>query len=173
MPVSRSESPSRHETEGGSHPPSPKDLSLYFFFVSPLDSKTGGIDKRWTPELIRARGFTPISNYFLESYSALDPALSAREAMFIVHLLSFKWDEGSPFPSFGRLADLMGISVSAARAYARSIERKGYLKRQERRATTSLFLLDPLFKALELRLKTPKAADPADPTSARDGDSSA
>lgn len=133
----------------------------HFFKVNPTpDTKIAGITKRWTPELIRARGFTPISNYFLESYSTLRPAITMREAMFIVHLMSFKWDEKNPFPSFTKLSSQMGISLSAARAYGRSLEKKGYINRERREGATTVFDLQPLFDRLEARLATATYIEP-------------
>lgn len=71
--------------------------------------------------------------------------------MFIIHLLSFKWDEKSPFPSFTKLSSLMGVSPSATRLYARKLETKGYLERQSRDGKTSTFDLNLLFVRLEAR----------------------
>ncbi len=72
--------------------------------------------------------------------------------MFIVHLVSFKWDEKSPFPSFKKLGAQMGISPSAARTYARSLQQKGYLVRESRDGKTTQFHLGSLFEYLEKRL---------------------
>jgi hypothetical protein len=43
----------------------------------------------------------------------------------------------------------MGISPTATRAHARSLEKKGYLVRQMRVGTTNKFDLTPLFNSLE------------------------
>jgi hypothetical protein len=112
--------------------------------------KNRKIDQRWT-KLLAAR-FTPVSDVFLENYSKLKPAIKPVEAMFIIHLLSFKWDRNDPFPSFGKVAGYMGISAAAVRAYARSLENKGYLKRRAVLGRTSRFDLKPLFAALEAHL---------------------
>lgn len=108
------------------------------------------IEQRWTKAL--AARFTPVSDVFLENYSKLVPPIKPIEAMFIVHLLSFKWDRGHPFPSFGKVAGYMGISTAAARGYARALETKGYLKRLAVVGSTTRFDLNPLFLALEKRL---------------------
>lgn len=104
--------------------------------------------QRWTPALATG-GFTPIVNSFLENYSKLDPPITASEILLIVHLIRFKWDDAAPHPSFGRLAQLMGATDSAVRNHARSLERKGYLRRKRRFNQSSLFDLNPLFEALE------------------------
>jgi len=43
----------------------------------------------------------------------------------------------------------MGLTTTSARNHARSLGKKGYLKRQKRIGTTNLFDLTPLFDALE------------------------
>ena len=60
-----------------------------------------------------------------------------------------KWDNAPPFPGFTSLAKRMGISTTAARGHARSLEGKGYLIRQMRVGTTNKFDLTKLFTALE------------------------
>src|SRR4051812_39597885 len=86
------------------------------------------IAKRWTPRLV-ANGWTPISDYFIENYHRLKPAISTCEFVFIVHLMRHKWDERHPRPAFGTLAKRMGISSTAVRNHARSLEKKHYLRR--------------------------------------------
>ena len=131
------------------------------------------IEQRWTKAL--AARFTPVSDVFLENYSKLAPPIKPIEAMFIVHLLSFKWDRGHPFPSFGKVAGYMGISTAAVRGYARALESKGYLKRLAVVGSTTRFDLNPLFLALEKRLlKTfqEKARSIQDDGTAQSNDSS-
>jgi len=72
--------------------------------------------------------------------------------MLVVHLVRHKWDAAPPFPGFTTLARRMGISPTAARGHARSLEKKGYLLRQMRVGTTNKFDLTRLFVALEKRL---------------------
>ena len=61
------------------------------------------LGKRWTPKLAEAK-FTPIPKAFLDYYGDLYPKITSAEAIFIVHLLSFKWDERLPFPGFKTIA---------------------------------------------------------------------
>lgn len=110
--------------------------------------KSREVSSRWTESLTNT-GWTPVSDFFLDAYAKLDPAITNAEAMLVIHLLRHKWDEDPPFPGFSTLARRMGISQTAARAHARSLEKKGYLKRQMRVGTTNKFDLQPLFTALE------------------------
>lgn len=93
-------------------------------------------------------GYTPVADNFLEHYSSL--GITTSEAMFIVHLISYKWDKKHPYPSFGALAKRMGVTDTAVRNYARSLEKKELLRRLMREGETNLFDLSPLFVKLEL-----------------------
>ena len=106
------------------------------------------VQDRWTEGLVY-RGFTSISNVFLESYSLMDPKITHGEAMFIVHLMQHKWDENAPFPAIGTIAKRMEISVTATRALARSLERKDYLYREGQPGRSNRYHLNKLFHALE------------------------
>jgi DNA-binding GntR family transcriptional regulator len=106
------------------------------------------VSARWT-EALTSQGWTPVADFFLDSYAKLDPPLTNAEAMLIIHLIRHKWDAAPPFPGFATLAKRMGISPTAARAHARSLENKGYLVRQMRVGTTNKFDLSKLFTALE------------------------
>ena len=95
-----------------------------------------------------ARGFLVVPHRFLEHYSLLDPPLSTGEALFVLHLMSFKWDRELPFPSYKSLAQRMGVSEKAVRRYAQSLDQKGYLQRQYRKRASNRFDLTGLFDAL-------------------------
>jgi len=114
-----------------------------------VDPTLRTIGNRWTPRLA-ADGWTPISNLFLKNY----PRLGIRpvEALFIVHLMSFKWNNKAPFPRYTLLAENMGVTPTAVRSYARSLERKGLLVRRARIGSSSRFLLQPLFDKLHTLL---------------------
>lgn len=112
--------------------------------------KNRDVSARWTPTLT-AGGWTPVSDFFLDFYARLDPPLTNAEAILVIHLMRHKWDDAPPFPGFTTLSRRMGISATAARAHARSLERKGYLIRTMRVGTTNKFELGKLFRALEQR----------------------
>jgi hypothetical protein len=92
---------------------------------------------------------------FLRSYAALNPPLSSGEALFVLQLMTFKWDNAAPFPSYGRIAKTMGVTDKMARRYAQSLQKKGYLTRQYQKRAPNKFDLSRLFDALaELRQET-------------------
>ncbi len=106
------------------------------------------VSDRWTP-LLAGLGWTPIVDFFLDNYHRLPRPLKYAEAMFVIHLMQYKWDAGAPFPSLSTIARKMGISAQAARSYARSLERKEYLFREMQIGETNRFHLKKLFDALE------------------------
>lgn len=106
------------------------------------------VGKRWTAELVKD-GWTPVSDDFLELYADLPNPITTAEAMLLIHLIHFKWDEKAPFPGFKTIAKRMGLTDTQVRNHARSLDRKGYLQRIKRVGTTNRFHLEPLFKALE------------------------
>ena len=107
---------------------------------------------RWTETLVE-HSFIPVSRTFLRSYGMLRPQISPAEALFVIHLIDYKRDSNPPYPSYKTLAKYMGISDKMVREYAKRLEEKGYLRRMVRIAKPNLFDLNPLFAALEQRMK--------------------
>ena len=79
----------------------------------------------------------------------LAPPLTTPEAMLVIHLMRHKWDEAPPRPAIKTLAKRIGISHVAVRNHARSLERKGCLRRIMRIGLANEFDLTPLFRKLE------------------------
>lgn len=118
------------------------------------------VENRWTHALVED-GFTAVSNYFLENYARLQPKLTPVEAMLVVHLMKYKWDQNMPFPRFSVLAEQMGMHESGVRTCARKLEAKGCLKRNQRGGQPNQFDLTPLFSKLEALKESEKAAKKA------------
>jgi Helix-turn-helix domain len=111
---------------------------------------------RWGKQNTRLfrEGWLSVPNKFLRCYTALKPPLSSGEALFVLQLMTFKWDDAAPFPSYGRIAKTMGVTDKMARRYAQSLQKKGYLVRQFRKRAPNKFDLTRLFDALaEVRLE--------------------
>lgn len=104
------------------------------------------VARRLSKELAKD-GFTTVPSLFLEYYNTLN--VSSSEAILVVHLLSHKWTEKNPFPTFDRLAKRMGMSPTAVRNHARSLEKKGLVKRIHRVGRSNEYDLAPLFRVLE------------------------
>ena len=105
--------------------------------------------ERWGHRKLFDRGFVVTPTFFLQYYARLKPHhLSAGEALFVIHMMEFKWDASEPFPGYKTLAERMGVSDKMVRRHAQSLEAKGYLRRHMRIGQTNRFDLMPLFDAL-------------------------
>lgn len=118
------------------------------------NSVTRDILSRWggRPALLR-EGFVAVPTTFLKYYSKLVPQLTPTEALFILELVVYKWDQRAPFPSYKSLADRMGVSETYARKLARGLQAKGYLTREARTGTTNRFDLGPFFERLAVQVE--------------------
>ncbi|WP_414676461.1 helix-turn-helix domain-containing protein [Longimicrobium sp.] len=93
---------------------------------------------------------------FLKYFGTLSPSLTPTEAIFVLEIMVYKWDERAPFPGYKTIAQRMGVSEVYARKLARTLQAKGYLKRQLRVGQTNVFDLQPLFERLAARAITEK-----------------
>jgi len=107
---------------------------------------------RWTPEIVR-KGWAPIAHSFLDLYTKLPQPLTTTEAMVVIMLMRFKWDDRHPFPSLKRLGRMMDLGSTSIRNHIRSLESKGYLTRIYRSGFSNAFDLRPLFEALEITIQ--------------------
>ena len=104
---------------------------------------------RWKHEGLFRQGYLAVPTTFLRLYAELKPySLTSGEALFVLHLMAFKWGEDAPYPSYKTLAKRMGVSTKMVRRYAQSLETKGYLGRRVRRGGTNRFDLNRLFDRL-------------------------
>ena len=88
--------------------------------MSPTIAESGKqVERRWTPTLINAGGFAPISIFFLENYARLPNPLTHTEALLVIHLMRHKFDRDAPYPGFTTLEKRMGVNPTAVRGYAR------------------------------------------------------
>jgi Helix-turn-helix domain len=106
-----------------------------------------------------SEGWLSVPTKFLRYYAALNPPLSAGEALFVLQLMTFKWDGAAPFPSYGRIAKTMGVTDKMVRRYAQSLQKKGYLTRQYQKHAPNKFDLTQLFDAFAEVHKGRRAAE--------------
>lgn len=102
--------------------------------------------------------FTMVSNLFLSEYAGL--GLSPREAMLVVHLMTFKWDDTMPFPSRETLAALSGCGLRAVDRAMKKLEPR-FLRRVQVPGRSTHYDLGPLFaelKAISVRRAEEKRA---------------
>lgn len=125
--------------------------------------KNHAIRERWGGHHALADQFTPISLFFLQHAHKLEvPAkkgktkrLSSSEVMFIIHMMSFKWDRREPYPSLKTIAARMNLQTRQVRNIVASLEKGGYIQRVPQRDTgrPNLYNMDGLFAAL-LKIKS-------------------
>jgi hypothetical protein len=122
----------------------PKVLELY------PDKHARDMISRWGGNKeVFAKGFVSVPTLFLEARASLKPhVLNPAETMFVIDLMSHKWDARSPFPGYKRLAKMMGCSEQYVRKIARTLENKQFIKRIARVGATNEFDLSPLFAKL-------------------------
>lgn len=116
---------------------------------------------RWGGEkVLFHEGYVPVPVTFLRCLGQLAPhTLNPAEALFLLELLVFKWDEENPWPSYAKIAEQMGISDTYARRLARKLEKKGFLERKKRVGRTNEFNLNPLFEKLAAHLREEKGIE--------------
>lgn len=147
----------------------PNSSNISAFPVTPENSSINRkLAVRWGGQealFARPEGWVGVPDSFLRLYAHLKPyALTVGEAMFVLELMSYKWSDSAPFPSYKSLAARMGVTDKMVRRYAANLEGKGYLRRQARIGSTNTFDLSPLFGAIvaaldtEKKVKLPQAA---------------
>ena len=104
------------------------------------------IAERWSATVV-AGGWAAVPRLFMDSYADLN--ISPTEAMLLLHIMSFKWDNRMPFPSVKKLRTRLGRSDSQVRALLRSLETKGFIRRNTRIGRSNEFDVEPLILALE------------------------
>jgi hypothetical protein len=112
------------------------------------------VASRWTHQQLFDNGYVGVPTSFLQLYSKLTPPLTTGEALFVIHLMSYKWTEKDPFPSYKSIADKMDVTTKAVQRYAASLESKRYLVRVPRVGSSNEFDLSKLFDALLLKYRT-------------------
>lgn len=115
---------------------------------------------RWQFEDLFDDGFVAVPTRFLQLYAHLKPhPLTPGEVIFALQLMTFKWSAASPYPSYKRIAQRMGLTDKMVRRYAQSLEAKGYIKRQKRVSQTNRFDLSGLFEALREAARLARIAE--------------
>lgn len=105
---------------------------------------------RWKHEKLFEQGYVAVPVTFLQHYAKLKHygGLTHAEAMFVLQVMAFKWDERAPFPSYALLAQRLGTSLKTVQRQAQALERKGYIKRETRTGRSNAFEFSALFDAL-------------------------
>ncbi|MCA1790143.1 MAG: helix-turn-helix domain-containing protein [Thioalkalivibrio sp.] len=122
-----------------------------------VDAIDRSVITRWGgfPEIL-SRGFLAVPRNFLWYGPKLTPeGVTPVEAMFILQVMSYKWEGKEPYPGLARIAGQMGVSTVYTRKIAKSLEGKGLLIRtrpamntESREFPTTRYDFGPLFSRL-------------------------
>lgn len=111
---------------------------------TPRPRKAYSVSGRWTEYLART-GHVPVVNAFLDYYKDLD--IKDTEAMFLIHLMSYKWDEQHPFPTYAKIAEVMHLKEDSLRRMTLRLQNAGLIRR-DKADGRKVFDLTPLFDRL-------------------------
>lgn len=104
--------------------------------------------RRWKHSFLFAGGWLPVPQQFLQLTATLRPKISRNRALLLLHLMSFKWADRSPFVKYETLAKRLGVSAKQVARDAQALERDGYLVIEMRRGRSNTFHLDGFLSAL-------------------------
>lgn len=110
------------------------------------------LEQKWSPELIEA-GWTVLPAALIEHQRAL--GLDAIDINIILHLANRWWTaDNRPMPSKNSIAEAMNIDPSTVRRRVQSMEKSGFIRREERRLSkvgskTNIYHLDGLINSLK------------------------
>lgn len=93
---------------------------------------------KWGPKVAK-RGFAQIPNYLLELNRFVDDEhkLNATESLTLIHLVASWWKKDEmPFPSMRTLSERSGVSERQVQRALKSLEGKGYFKKERKRIKT-------------------------------------
>ena len=113
------------------------------------DNYEKSIRARWSESLATSkRGYTVVTNVLLDTYNAL--GITEGELVFLLEELYYKWTTKNPRPSFRTIARKMGKARNTIQNYARSLEKKGLIKRHFKKGLPSEISITPLVRILEI-----------------------
>lgn len=105
---------------------------------------------------VAGRGFAQIPNYLLELNRFVDDEhkLNATEMLTLIHLVASWWKKNEmPFPSMRTLSERSGVSERQVQRALKSLEGKGYFKKERKRIKTvissNVYDLTPTVKILD------------------------
>jgi Helix-turn-helix domain len=114
------------------------------------------VEARWGKKLVQD-GFCPISSFFLHNYHRLSVCpgkrkrtLNTTEAMVIIQLFDFKWDERDVFPAVGTIASRIGREKRTVRDALKVIDDAKLIERKfSRSGGVTRYCFDGLIAQLE------------------------
>lgn len=107
------------------------------------------VDRWGGDERVLARGFIPVPRLFLRWGASLSPKpLTPAETVFIITLIGVKWSARHPRLSYDSIAEHTGLSAEYCRKIAKTLDRRGLIKRSRRQGDANHFDLTEVFRQL-------------------------
>jgi hypothetical protein len=107
------------------------------------------VDRWGGDERVFTRGFIPVPRLFLDWGASLEPKpLTPAETMFIITLIGVKWSARHPRLSYDTLGARTGLSAEYCRKIAKTLDRRGLVKRSRRQGDANHFDLTEVFRQL-------------------------
>lgn len=118
---------------------------------TPKEATDRTLSNRLTPDLAKEH-WTAVPDVLLRHHG--DMGLTPAEALFLIQILSYKWDKRKPYPGLKAIGTSMGVSYSTVRRYAERCRDLKVLKMDHRKGETCEYDLSPLFSQLEEKAKS-------------------
>jgi hypothetical protein len=107
------------------------------------------VDRWGGDERVLARGFIPVPRVFLSWGASLTPKpLTPAETLFIITLIGVKSSHRHPRLSYDTIGIRTGLSTEYCRKIAKSLDKRGLLKRSRRQGDANHFDLTEVFRQL-------------------------
>lgn len=107
------------------------------------------VDRWGGDERVLARGFIPVPRLFLSWGASLEPKpLTPAETLFIITLIGVKWSARHPRLSYDTIAARTGLSGEYCRKIAKTLDKRGLIKRSRRQGDANHFDLTEVFRQL-------------------------
>jgi hypothetical protein len=107
------------------------------------------VDRWGGDERVLARGFIPVPRVFLTWGATLEPKpLTPAETLFIITLIGVKWSARHPRLSYDTIAVRTGLSAEYCRKIAKTLDKRGLVRRSRRHGDANHFDLSEVFRQL-------------------------
>ncbi|HXT17680.1 MAG TPA: hypothetical protein VN706_18720 [Gemmatimonadaceae bacterium] len=107
------------------------------------------VDRWGGDERVLAQGFIPVPRLFLLWGASLLPKpLTPAEVLFIITLVGVKWSSRHPRLSYDTIAARTGLSAEYCRKIAKTLDRRGLVKRSRKQGDANHFDLTEVFRQL-------------------------
>ena len=112
-------------------------------------------ERRWKHATLFTKGYVPVPKAFFDSLWMLRPPITPTRALVLLHLMSFKWTEQSPYVGQAKLAKRLGLSTKMVARHLHQLEKDRYVRIERRHGRSSVLHLDGFLDALNAAAQHP------------------